>query len=179
MNGVGERKVAMTGSKRTADVEEKIEKAAGVVHEAVDDVAEAARGSIARAESAMEKAKEVLGEGAGAVKVRSAEAFERAKGYLAEAREALEHARERMGELYGRAREIVEEAYAAAKTQYERLAAELKKLYARIKAKVEEVDVKEMRDDVVNYVRRNPGKAVLIALAVGFAVGFLVRRREA
>lgn len=169
----------MSGSKRTADVEEKIERAAGVVHEAIDDVAEAAKGSIARAESAMEKAKEVLGEGAGAVKVHSAEAFERAKGYLAEAREALEHARERMGELYGRAREIVEEAYAAAKNQYERLVSELKRLYAKVKAKVQEVDVKEMRDDVVDYIRRNPGKAVLIALAVGFAVGFLVRRREA
>lgn len=169
----------MSGSKRTADVEEKIERAAGVVHEAVDDVAEAAKGSIARAESAMEKAKEVLGEGAGAVRVHSAEAFERAKGYLAEAREALEHARERMGVLYGRAREVVEEAYAAAKAQYERLVTELKRLYAKVKAKVHEVDVKEIRDDVVDYVRRNPGKAVLIALAVGFAIGFLVRRREA
>jgi len=55
----------------------------------------------------------------------------------------------------------------------------LKRLYAKVKAKVQEVDVKEMRDDVVEYIRRNPGKAVLIALAVGFAVGFLVRRREA
>ncbi len=43
---------------------------------------------------------------------------------------------------------------------------------------MQEIDVKEMRDDAVDYIRRNPGKSILIALAVGFAVGYLVRRRE-
>ena len=75
-------------------------------------------------------------------------------------------------------REIAEELYEKAKTQFERLSAEIKKGYAKVKAKIEEIDVKEMRDDVVDYVRRNPGKSILIALAVGFAVGYMVRRRE-
>ena len=67
---------------------------------------------------------------------------------------------------------------AKAKQEYEKLAAQVKKGYAKVKAKVEEIDVKEMRDDVVDYIRRNPGKSVLIALAVGFVVGYLVRKRE-
>ena len=83
-----------------------------------------------------------------------------------------------MGELYGRSREVAEEAYAKAKVQFEKLSVEVKKGYAKVKAKVEEIDVKEMRDDAVDYVRRNPGKSLLIALAVGFAVGYFVRRRE-
>ena len=68
--------------------------------------------------------------------------------------------------------------YEKAKEQLEKLTAEVKKGYAKVKAKVQEVDVKEVRDDVVDYVRRNPGKSILIALGVGFAVGYLVRRRE-
>jgi ElaB/YqjD/DUF883 family membrane-anchored ribosome-binding protein len=87
-------------------------------------------------------------------------------------------AREKMGELYGRSREIAEEAYAKAKVQFERLSAEIKKGYAKVKAKVQEVDIREVRDDVVDYVKRNPGRSVLIAFGVGFAIGYLVRRRE-
>ena len=30
----------------------------------------------------------------------------------------------------------------------------------------------------LDYIRRNPGKSVLIAIGIGFAVGYLVRRRE-
>ena len=44
------------------------------------------------------------------------------------------------------------------------ISAEVKKGYAKIKAKVQEIDVKEVRDDVVDYIRRNPGRSVLIAL---------------
>jgi ElaB/YqjD/DUF883 family membrane-anchored ribosome-binding protein len=163
----GERKGAMSGTKKTAEVEveEKIEQAAGDGKEAAESVAE-------------ERAKEALGEGYGKLRTRSADTYEKAKQYMAEARVALENAREKMGELYGRTRERVEEAYSKSKAQYDKLAAEVKKGYAAIRAKVEEVDVKEVRDDVIEYIRRNPGKSVLIALGVGFAVGFLLRKRE-
>jgi ElaB/YqjD/DUF883 family membrane-anchored ribosome-binding protein len=164
----------MPEEKKASKVEEKIDQLDGAVH----DVLEGTQESIARAEGSMEKAKEALGEGYGKVRTRSAEAYEKAKAYLAEARAALDTAREKMGELYGRSREIAEEAYAKAKAQFERLSAELKKSYAKVKAKVQEIDVREVRDDVVEYVRRNPGKSVLIAFGVGFAVGYLVRRRE-
>jgi len=83
-----------------------------------------------------------------------------------------------MGELYGRSREVAEEAYEKAKEQWDKLSAEVKKGYAKVKSKVQEIDVKEMRDETVDFIRRNPGKSVLIALAVGFTIGYLVRRRE-
>lgn len=152
-------------------MEEKIDRLEGNVHE----VLEGAKESIARAETSMRKAKEVLGEEA---KARSAEAYEKAKGYLGEAKRALDAARVRMGELYGRSREVVEELYEKAKVQFDRLYAEVRKGYAKIKAKIQEIDFEEIGDEVVNFVRRNPGKAVLIAVAVGFAVGYMVRRRE-
>ncbi len=164
----------MPEEKKSSKVEEKIDQLEGAVHEVLEGTKE----SIKRAEGSMEKAKEALGEGYGKVRSRSAEGYEKAKGYLAEARAALEAAREKMGELYGRSREIAEEAYAKAKVQFEKLSAELKKAYAKVKAKVQEVDMREVRDDVVDYVKRNPGRSILIAFGVGFAVGYLVRRRE-
>lgn len=164
----------MTTAKKASGVDEKIDQLEGAVH----NVLEGAKESIARAEGSMEKAKEVLGEGYGKVRSRSSEAYSKARVYLTEARAALETAREKMGELYGRSREVAEEAYAKAKENFDKLAAEVKKGYAKVKAKVQEIDVKEVRDDVVDYIRRNPGKSVLIALGIGFAVGYLVRRRE-
>lgn len=164
----------MTPTKKASGVDEKIDQLEGAVH----DVLEGAKESLARAEGSMEKAKEALGGEYGKLRARSTEAYAKAKGYLTEARGALESARETMGELYGRSREVVEEGYQKAKVQFDRLSAEVKKGYAKVKAKVQEVDVKEVRDDVVDYIRRNPGKSILIALGVGFAVGYLVRRRE-
>ena len=164
----------MTTAKKPAGVDDKIDQLEGAVH----DVLEGAKESIARAEGSMEKAKEALGEGYGKLRSRSSEAYAKAKVYLTEARAALETAREKMGELYGRSREVVAEAYEKAKEKFEKLSAEVKKGYAKVKAKVQEIDVKEMRDDVVDYIRRNPGKSVLIALGIGFAVGYMVRRRE-
>ena len=164
----------MADEKKGSKVEEKIDQLEGAVHEVLEGTKE----SIARAEGSMDKAKEALGDGYGKVRTRTSEGYEKAKGYLAEARVFLENAREKMGELYGRSREIAEEAYAKAKVQFDRLSAEVKKGYAKIKAKVQEVDIKEVRDDVVDYVKRNPGKSILVAFAVGFAIGYVVRRRE-
>jgi ElaB/YqjD/DUF883 family membrane-anchored ribosome-binding protein len=164
----------MAEEKKSSKVEEKIDQLEGAVHE----VLEGAKESIAHAEGSMDRAKEALGEGYGKVRTRTADGYEKAKAYLAEARSALEAAREKMGELYGRSREAAEEAYAKAKVQFDRLSAEVRRGYAKVKARVQEVDMKEVRDDVVDYVRRNPGKSILIAFAVGFAVGYVVRRRE-
>jgi ElaB/YqjD/DUF883 family membrane-anchored ribosome-binding protein len=164
----------MTPTKKASGVEEKIDQLEGAMH----DVLAGAKESLSRAEGSMAKAKEALGEGYGKAKARSEEAYAKGKAYLAEARAALESAREKMGQLYGRSREVVEEAYDKAKVQFDGLYAEFKKGYAKVKAKVQEVDVKEVRDDVVDYIRRNPGKSILIAIGVGFALGYLVRRRE-
>ena len=164
----------MTPTKKSSGVEDKIDQMEGAVH----DVLKGAKESIARAEGSMAKAKEALGEGYGKAKARSEEAYGKARGHLTEARAALESTREKMGQLYGRSREVVEEGYDKAKVQFDKLYGEAKKGYAKVKAKVQEVDVKEVRDDVVDYIRRNPGKSILIAIGIGFALGFLVRRRE-
>jgi ElaB/YqjD/DUF883 family membrane-anchored ribosome-binding protein len=164
----------MPVTKKTSGVEEKIDHVEG----AVQDVLQEAKESLARAEGSMDKAKEAIGGGYGKLKARSAEAYAKAKSYLTEARTALDSARETMGQLYGRSREVVEEGYGKAKVQFDKLSGEVKKGYAKVKAKAQEVDVKEVRDDVVDYIRRNPGKSILIALGVGFALGYLVRRRE-
>lgn len=39
-------------------------------------------------------------------------------------------------------------------------------------------DVAELSTDVNEYVRDNPGKSILIAAAVGFALGLLLRPRR-
>jgi ElaB/YqjD/DUF883 family membrane-anchored ribosome-binding protein len=50
--------------------------------------------------------------------------------------------------------------------------------YAKARKKIADVDFKQKGDEVVEYVRTNPGKAVLIALAVGFVVGYATRPRD-
>jgi ElaB/YqjD/DUF883 family membrane-anchored ribosome-binding protein len=40
------------------------------------------------------------------------------------------------------------------------------------------VDFKEKGDQVLEYIRHNPGKSVLIALAAGFLVGYITRPRD-
>jgi ElaB/YqjD/DUF883 family membrane-anchored ribosome-binding protein len=42
----------------------------------------------------------------------------------------------------------------------------------------EELGRKEKKDQVIAYVQENPGKSVLIALCVGFLVGFITRPRD-
>ena len=39
-------------------------------------------------------------------------------------------------------------------------------------------DAAQLSTDVNDYVRENPGKSILIAAAVGFVVGLLVRGRR-
>jgi len=164
----------MPEKKESSKVEEKIDQMEGAVREVLEGTKE----SIARAESAMEKARQVLGEGYGKVRARTVESYEKVKAYLADAKVSLDAAREKMGELYGRSREVADEAYSKAKVQFDKLSAEAKKGYTKVKAKVQEVDVQEVHDDLIEYVKRNPAKSILIALGVGFAVGYLVRRRE-
>lgn len=164
----------MSPRTKTTDVEGKIDQLGENAEAVLDETKE----TIAQAQSALEKAREALGEGYGKLKSRSTEAYTTAKEYLADARASLEAAREKTGELYGRSRETAEELYEKTKVQFEKLSAEVKKGYSKVRARVDEVDVKEVRDDVVEYIRQNPGKAVLIALGVGFALGFMMRHRE-
>ena len=42
---------------------------------------------------------------------------------------------------------------------------------------IKQADIQQMKADVSNQIRRNPGRSLLIAGAVGLLVGALVRRR--
>jgi ElaB/YqjD/DUF883 family membrane-anchored ribosome-binding protein len=164
----------MTEPKKSK-VDERIDQLEDVVQETL----EGARQQIAHAETAMEHAKDAVGDGYGRLRERGAEAYSKAKEYLADARSSLESVREKISQLYGKSREAVEEAYEKAKAKLEKLSEDLKRAWEVVKAKIAEIDFKAIKDDVVGYIQRNPGKSLLIALAVGFAVGYLVRPREA
>ena len=62
--------------------------------------------------------------------------------------------------------------------KYEALAAKSRELYDKAKDRLAEVDFKQKGDQVLEYIRTNPGKAVLIALAAGFLVGYATRPRD-
>jgi ElaB/YqjD/DUF883 family membrane-anchored ribosome-binding protein len=47
--------------------------------------------------------------------------------------------------------------------------------YNSVREKVEDVDFGAVADQVRTYVRSNPGKALLISVGVGFAIGLLLR----
>ena len=105
-------------------------------------------------------------------------AAERAQVYLEDAKKYLAEARESTASLAAKTREQAEVLYGKSKEQYEELSEKAKDLYGRAKDRVAEMDFKEKGDQVVEYVRENPGKSILIALAVGFVVGYATRPRD-
>jgi ElaB/YqjD/DUF883 family membrane-anchored ribosome-binding protein len=70
---------------------------------------------------------------------------------------------------FGRAKDYVGEQYAKA-------SGAVRDGYQNVRGKVEDVDFGEILEEVRGYVRSNPGKALLISVGVGFAVGLLLRR---
>lgn len=57
-------------------------------------------------------------------------------------------------------------------------ASSAKDRYGEIRSKVGEADYAGMLTDVRNYVRENPGKAVVISVGAGFLIGLLLRDSE-
>jgi hypothetical protein len=72
---------------------------------------------------------------------------------------------------FGRTKEFVGEKYAAT-------ADSIKDKYSAAREKVEEIDFKAMTEQVREYVRANPGKALLISVGAGFLLGLLLRRGD-
>lgn len=89
-------------------------------------------------------------------------------------------AKEFVGEKYSAAADSVKEKYSAAtdsvKEKYSTAADSVKEKYSGVKQKVADVDFGEMTGQVREYVRANPGKALLISVGVGFLIGMLLRR---
>jgi len=98
--------------------------------------------------------------------------------YLEDAKKYLAEAREKMGTVATKSRDQAEVLYGKSKEQYDVLSVKARDVYGKAKTKVAEVDFKQKGDEVVEYVRTNPGKAILIALAVGFVVGYATRPRD-
>ncbi|HVS31642.1 MAG TPA: hypothetical protein VMS98_09320 [Thermoanaerobaculia bacterium] len=47
--------------------------------------------------------------------------------------------------------------------------------YSNMREKVDDVDFGAVADRIRTYVRSNPGKALLVSVGVGFAIGLLLR----
>jgi ElaB/YqjD/DUF883 family membrane-anchored ribosome-binding protein len=105
-------------------------------------------------------------------------AADRTRVYLEDAKKYLTEAREKMSDVAAKSRDQAEVLYAKSKEQYDVLSEKAKDVYDKAKSKVAEVDFKQKGDEVVEYVRNNPGKAILIAVAVGFLVGYATRPRD-
>lgn len=155
------------------------------VDEAIEQVAQGAEGGVAgvretlaKAQQAMDNARVVMQDAFGKAKARSQEAADRTRVYLEDAKRYLSEARERISTLAVKSREQAEDLYAKSKEQYEALSARARELYGKARDRVAEVDFKQRGDQVLEYIRSNPGKSVLIALAAGFLVGYLTRPRE-
>ena len=118
----------------------------------------------------------------------------------------LERARDAVAEVAAGARDVVEDGLAEARDQFEDAAEEFERSARRTRreirrhatrlggaarerydAAVEGVQrgyqkvrksAEDLGDDVNAYVRENPGKSILIAAGVGFALGLLIRGRR-
>ena len=85
-------------------------------------------------------------------------------------RSRLEDAKERVLKASRTVREEAEHASEFAKDRYGTATDSLRDGYDRARK-----DMDRLREDVTTYVRDNPGRSILIAGAVGFFVGFLIR----
>lgn len=117
----------------------------------------------------------------------SADPFDRAKDaaedVIEKARESFEATRDKIEDLgedvserYERLSEglkkSAERASEKARMRYRDAAESLRSGYAKVRK-----DFDGLVGDATNYIRDNPGKSILIAAGVGFAIGLLFRRR--
>ena len=72
---------------------------------------------------------------------------------------------------FAKAKDFAGEKYSAASDA-------VKNQYNRVREQVEDIDFAEITDQVRNYVRSNPGKALLISIGAGFIIGLLLRRSD-
>lgn len=72
---------------------------------------------------------------------------------------------------FDRAREYAQQKYQAASSA-------VRDQYTAVRQRVDEVDMSEVTGKARDYVRANPGKALLFSVAVGFVVGLLFRQSD-
>lgn len=119
-----------------------------------------------RKDHPMDRAKERV---AGTVD-KARERFQSAAGQLGEkvkeASDGAQRASARLREGAGRSQE-------AARERYDATVHQLRDGYSRVRG-----DLDGVSEDVGDFVRDNPGKAVLIAAGAGFLLGLLFHRRD-
>jgi ElaB/YqjD/DUF883 family membrane-anchored ribosome-binding protein len=76
------------------------------------------------------------------------------------------------------AAEAVKEKIGATGDSIRSAASSAKDRYGQLRSKIGDADYGGMVADVRNYVRENPGKAVVIAVGAGFLIGLLLRDSE-
>ena len=86
--------------------------------------------------------------------------FDRAKDFV---EEKIDQTREVLGDSYSRAREQFDDVSGDVRKNLKKTAKRLGKEYG------------PLWEEVVEYVRQNPGTAVAISLGVGFLFGLIVR----
>lgn len=91
-----------------------------------------------------------------------------AEGANASVKERIEKAREYVGERYQAVSDKV-------KAKYETASTATREKVADLKQRVEGIEVEDVVEQTRDYVRSNPGKALLISIGVGFIIGLLVR----
>ena len=81
--------------------------------------------------------------------------------------EKIDATRDSLGDRMGRVREKVGD-----------VADSVKSRASALRERIRETEWEDVTTNVTAFVRDNPGKAVAIALGVGFALGLLLRRRD-
>jgi ElaB/YqjD/DUF883 family membrane-anchored ribosome-binding protein len=79
---------------------------------------------------------------------------------------------------FDRAREYVGDASRAVKEGYDSASEKVRNQYSAVKEKMSDVDYGEALGQARDYVRANPGKALLLSVGVGFLIGLLLRRED-
>jgi ElaB/YqjD/DUF883 family membrane-anchored ribosome-binding protein len=92
-----------------------------------------------------------------------------ASGRFGKAKEYVNDAKEFVSDKYASASEAAREKYKAASDA-------AREKYNTVREKVEDVDMGAVLDQARDYVRSNPGKALLISVGIGFLAGLLLRR---
>jgi ElaB/YqjD/DUF883 family membrane-anchored ribosome-binding protein len=83
-------------------------------------------------------------------------------------KEKIGHAKDYVGERYQAVSEKV-------KNRYETVSQAAKEKASEVKSRVEQVEMDDVLDQMRDYVRSNPGKALLISIGVGFVIGLIMR----
>jgi ElaB/YqjD/DUF883 family membrane-anchored ribosome-binding protein len=118
----------------------------------------------------VDRAREVVSDAVAGTRDVIDDGIEEARERFEEAAEDLEqNARRTQRELRRRAERLGE----VAKEKYDATVEGVRAGYRRARK-----DAAQLSTDVNDYVRENPGKSILIAAGVGFAIGLLVRGRR-